>query len=134
MLCKSRYVVMGHFCSLWTVQRLRIIHHALPRQLMVDGLHVTLPQGSEFHLHNLPIQTFSWPLWPHLEGGREGKVGMPWSAFALEVYRVSQKNEEMFCTYFLGFLRDENESFAYFSIALLLQITKMTLTCFLDHF
>ena len=92
MMCKSQYVVMGHFCSLWTVQRLRIIHHALSRQLMVDGLHVTLPQGSEFHLHNLPIQTFSllgilstrglaclealpWPLMSHLNGEREGRVG-----------------------------------------------------------
>ena len=33
MMCKSQYVVMGDFYSLWTVQRLRIIHHALPRQL-----------------------------------------------------------------------------------------------------
>ena len=33
MLGESQYVVMGHFCPVRTVQRLRIIHHALPRQL-----------------------------------------------------------------------------------------------------
>ena len=33
MMGESQFVVMGHFCQVWTVQRQRIINPALPRQL-----------------------------------------------------------------------------------------------------
>ena len=40
----------------------------------------------------------------------------------------------MFCSYFLDFLSVQNKSFAHFSIALFIQITKIALTQFPDDF